>query len=122
MPSARSTAWVVASLRNDARPVWLRHRGWSMAPALRHGDHVLVEPVQAGSLLLGEIAVVLRAGRLVAHRLVSRSSGYVVTRGDACALADPPVWTHHLLGRVVRRQSRWAWLFTRLFRNRRLVP
>src|SRR5258708_21738050 len=113
MPATRSTAWAVASLRTDPTPLWLRHRGSSMAPALRHGDRLLVEAVRADGLRPGDIAVVLRAGRLVAHRCIGRSDGRVVTRGDACAVADFPITPDLVFGRVLRRRGSVSWLLGR---------
>jgi len=78
--------------------------GWSMLPALWPGDLLLIETVPADQVRVGDIALVGRAGKLCAHRVVSRTgdSGDArwITRGDAMPALDPPVTEAELLGRV----------------------
>jgi hypothetical protein len=110
---SRSRRWVEQSLR-CGRACELVLHGWSMAPLMRDGDLITVEPLGAGGgAQPGEVVVASRAGLLVTHRLISLRDGVAVTRGDACGGDDPPVPANHLLGRVVRvrkrsRLSRWV--------------
>jgi hypothetical protein len=109
---SRSRRWVEESLRGG-RACELTLRGDSMAPLVRDGDVVCVEP---GAARPGELVLAERDGRLVTHRLVSLAAGVAVTRGDACRGDDPPVPATALLGRVVRikRRSTVARLVGRL--------
>jgi signal peptidase I len=106
-----SHRFIVASLR-AGRPAEVRLRGWSMAPALRDGDLLTVEPlgyVGRGPLVVGEVVVAERAEVLVAHRVVSVAADAVVTRGDAQTVDDPPLPRNEILGRVVRhRRAPWS--------------
>ena len=78
--------------------------GWSMLPALWPGDLLLVETVPSDQVRVGDIALVGRAGKFCAHRVVSRTddSGDArwITRGDAMPAPDLPVTEAELLGRV----------------------
>jgi hypothetical protein len=109
---SHSRRWVEESLRGG-RACELVLRGWSMAPLMRDGDLLTVEPLAAGAgARPGEVVVAARSGLLVTHRLVSLRDGMAVTRGDACGGDDPPVPASDVLGRVVRvrkrsRLSRW---------------
>jgi signal peptidase I len=109
---SRSRRWVEESLRSGLA-CELTLRGGSMAPLLRDGDVVCVEP---GAPRPGDVVVAERDGRLVTHRLVSLSDGVAVMRGDACRGDDPPLPVSALLGRVVRvkRRSPMARLVGRL--------
>jgi signal peptidase I len=98
-PSA-SVRWIAAQLAGGAAAE-VPLSGESMYPALREGDCLLVSPLGARAPRPGEIVVVHRAGRLVAHRLVSLCGGRAVTRGDASAAEDVPVALSEILGRVV---------------------
>ncbi len=93
---------------------WVEMRGFSMAPALATGDWIRVAP-PTGAPSAGHTVVIRRGGRLVAHRVVAVDDDGVVTRGDACAAADPRVPLAAVLGRVVEvRRSLWhsmrAWI------------
>lgn len=83
--------------------------GGSMAPFIRPGDVLGVEPVEPRHLTVGDVAL-YRApdGRPLAHRVVrtpGRESGW---RWVLCADAHPGQWEHvrpdALLGRVVCRE------------------
>lgn len=111
MWTSRSARWLESRLRSAAGPdeVWVVHRGFSMAPSLRDGDRLRVTPL-ATDAVPGEIVLVRRGTVLVAHRLVARSSGRAVTRGDACRDDDPAVPEAMLCGRVMEVE-RGAWRF-----------
>lgn len=79
----------------------LRVRGRSMAPLLRPGDTVWMEPAAPSSLKRGDLVVVQRAGEWVTHRLVARSGNRWHTKGDNLRYPDPPVTGQAILGRVV---------------------
>jgi len=85
--------------------------GCSMFPFIRDGDVLTVQPVEAASLKVGEVALYRANGkRLAAHRVVGRcvQDGRVVLRirGDAATGPDERVQVEQVLGRVVSVQRR----------------
>jgi RimJ/RimL family protein N-acetyltransferase len=102
----RSASWLDGRLRGAGGAEWLVLRGESMAPLLRDGDRLRVEPLSGRTPAPGEVVVARRGERLVAHRLVEVIGGEVVTRGDACRESDPPLPAGELLGRVVAVERR----------------
>lgn len=87
--------------------------GESMAPALRRGDEVIVEPLRERAPQAGEIVIYRRAAQWICHRVVQAAdpvSALIVTQGDAVRQPDAPVPLDHVVGRVVgvaKRRSRW---------------
>jgi len=73
-----------------------------MAPALAPGDEVLLSV--AGEVVPGDVVVTRSPGGLVLHRLVTRGSGTVITRGDACRRNDPEVPAAAVLFKAVGRR------------------
>lgn len=111
--AAQSTRWLEAGWRSR-RTQWVEMRGYSMAPALAAGDLIRVSPL-AGAPSTGDTVVILLGGRLVAHRVVAVNDEVIVTRGDACAAADPQVPLAAVFGRVVEvRRSLWRRIRARL--------
>ena len=78
--------------------------GWSMLPAVRPGDTLVIERVSPDQVRVGDVMLVGRDGRLRAHRVVSVAEGCGsprwITQGDANPAPDPPVNEGELLGRV----------------------
>lgn len=104
---------LLASVVRDAGRASLRVTGLSMLPAIRPGDVLSIERVElsdggADELRPGQIILYNRNGRLTAHRIVSRSGGYLVTRGDRLPTCDPPVRASEVIGRVagIKRNGR----------------
>ena len=64
----------------------------SMAPQIRPGDVVCVDPAALARLVRGQVVVVhdpVRPGRLLAHRVVEiRADGSLLTKGDANPVPD----------------------------------
>lgn len=83
----------------------VRAYGRSMWPFVPPGTELEVEPLGGRLPEVGEIAVGVRDGRVIAHRVVRVDSGarppVVLTRGDAHASNDAPWAATELLG-VVR--------------------
>ena len=95
---------LAAEVADSFGRVRLRVSGTSMAPAIRPGDLLSVEPADPAELSPGEIVVFTREGRLIAHRLVGKTEsvgeGFLVTRGDRARRNDSPVSGAELVGRV----------------------
>jgi hypothetical protein len=83
-----------------------------MLPAIWPGDILSVHSGNVAEALPGDIVLFGRPGKLVAHRVVERTTrpGGIqwVTRGDSVGRNDAPVSSHELLGRVtaIERGSR----------------
>jgi signal peptidase I len=79
-------------------------RGWSMLPTVWPGDTLMIEPVESDAVREGDIVLFSRNGRLVAHRMLSKSGSEgdakILTRGDALPHPDLIVSDRDLLGRV----------------------
>ena len=74
--------------------------GNSMYPAMRDGDCVVVAPVSFRHPELGDVVVYDR-GDLVAHRVIARGDGYLVTKGDNLSEADGKVGYDRLRGVIL---------------------
>jgi len=92
-----------------------------MEPAYSEGDWLLVESISGGPPVgRGEVVLARRGDRLVSHRVVALEEGIILTKGDACTAADPPIQTEALIGRVVGAR-RGTGLRSRLRRARRIL-
>ncbi|MHB8218221.1 MAG: S24 family peptidase [Candidatus Sulfotelmatobacter sp.] len=80
--------------------------GWSMLPAVRSGDTLVIDRVTPNQIQVGDIALIGRDGRLCAHRVVRLPRGLDdrvwITQGDAMPAPDQPVIEDELLGRVTK--------------------
>jgi signal peptidase I len=91
----------------------LKVNGSSMLPAIWPGDIITIVRDGLNEASIGDVVLFGREGRLVAHRIIRRTSTEAgpqwTTRGDSLARADWPVLsTNELLGRVtaIARGSR----------------
>ena len=84
---------------------WHKVSGFSMAPALRDGDEVLLAPLTTPPAP-GDVVVARRAGCVFIHRVVRSSAAEIVLRGDACPTEDPPVPIRNVLLRAERMRIR----------------
>ena len=90
------------TLRRGA-PVEFRTLGTSMMPAIWPGDRLRFVPARVEDVEPGQVVLLFRADRLVAHRVVEKpSAGVVITRGDALSDCDAPVRGDELVGKLVR--------------------
>jgi len=92
--------------------VTFRAHGDSMRPAIRDGDMIVVAPVPAGDLCIGDVLLCRCDSRLLAHRLIAVTESadgdrWLHLRGDAKGGCDAPVRAADVLGRVesVRRSG-----------------
>jgi hypothetical protein len=75
-----------------------------MLPAIFPGDTLVVERIHPDNVVVGDVVLVGREGRLCAHRLLSTVADAEcpkwITRGDGMPGPDRPVLANELLGRV----------------------
>jgi len=95
-----------AELLRRGNKVRFRARGRSMAPLIRDGDVLTVEPAGPETLRVGDVALHRIGGeQVVAHRVLARRAerGEVLltTRGDALSGPHDRVCAEEVLGRVV---------------------
>jgi hypothetical protein len=96
----------VDSLIDAGLSVRFRARGNSMSPTIRDGEYLIVAPIAAAQVAVGDILFCdLRRGR-IAHRVcaIERQpdhSPHFALYGDASLDGDPPVAAHQLRGQVV---------------------
>jgi hypothetical protein len=95
---AIATIW-----KRERRELAARFGGSSMEPTIPPGAEVLL---QCGVLPApGEIAAFILGDRIMVHRVVTRSpvrGPWLLTRGDASAIPDPPIAETAVIGTVVR--------------------
>lgn len=104
-------------LASDDPLVTVLVEGTSMFPVLVSGDRVLVKRSSIEDLNPGDIIVWSdETQKLIAHRVISIESSLspslIITRGDTCVGADPPVKMSQVLGKVVAvlRDQKVQWI------------
>lgn len=78
----------------------LQVNGWSMFPAVRPGDVLIVDRTGRSEVVEGDIILFTRERGFFAHRLVRNGSARLLTRGDAMPNLDPAIAENELLGKV----------------------
>lgn len=101
---------VLDDLLAKGQAVRVSVRGMSMFPLLLKGDVVLVRPVTYEALRKGDIVVYERNGIWVAHRLVRKTEGKLLTQGDANRLMDAALPFSKVKGVVVKVAQSRLWL------------
>jgi hypothetical protein len=93
---------LAADVLRSSGKLRLQVTGWSMLPTIWPGDTLLIERTEAESVSVGDIVLIGRDGRLMAHRLVTKGidEAGLVTRGDGMESADPAADQSKLLGKV----------------------
>ena len=129
--SAKIFPELIADLLRNGHKVKFRAPGYSMYPTILHDDVITVEPVEAYTLKVGDIALYRKENSLIAHRLIKilkrsernsrsalqgpqdRSTSPIeerpstsetlrfILRGDARPASDDPVAAEQILGKVV---------------------
>lgn len=84
------TFTAIRRLVESGDEVWIVVTGVSMRPTLEPGDRVLLTRGDQGPLA-GRIVLANLVGRPVLHRVITQRHGLLVTAGDGCVRADPPV-------------------------------
>ncbi len=95
---------VIDGVLRSGNAVSFTAAGWSMYPAIRSGEQLTVDPVDANEIRRGDVVLAKLERGLTAHRVVRVERGgevvKIVTRGDNCAEEDPPFAAAQLVGRV----------------------
>jgi len=88
--------------------VRLRVAGRSMAPTLKPGDAIAVQPVPIEALRTGDLILFEHEGQLVCHRLVGLSDdgSTLLTRGDATSSPGERIGLDRVLAKVVAIRKR----------------
>ena len=115
---------VMAEVLAEGHRVRFTATGDSMHPFIRDGQRLVVEAVDPRLLRRGDVVLARLPRGLTAHRVVriERRGGEVVsitTRGDNCALDDPPFAPEQLVGKI--NSFRWGNLVTIIALARRWV-
>jgi signal peptidase I len=115
---------VMAAVLESGHRVRFTATGDSMHPFIRSGQRLVVEAVDPRALQRGDVVLARLERGLTAHRVesIERRGDEVVsitTRGDNCALADPPFPPAQLVGRI--NLSWWRNLVTIIALARRWV-
>jgi signal peptidase len=88
--------------------------GASMAPALKPGDMVILQPVEPEDIRIGDIVRIVRTGTPILHRVIEIrgvvGSRVYVTQGDANNVSDQPAREDEIDGRVVLVIPKIGWL------------
>lgn len=94
-----------AELLRAGKAIRFQARGASMSPLVRDGDVLLVQPVDARAIRVGDVVLcVSEPGRVVVHRVVRRVSGadgdQFTVQGDAVSGPDGLIRQTQVYGRV----------------------
>lgn len=102
---AIATIW-----KRERRQLTIRFGGSSMEPTIPAGAEVLL--LCGASPAPGDIAAFTFGDRIMVHRVMARppARGWILTRGDASAIPDPPIPEAAVIGTVarVRRGDRFV--------------
>lgn len=78
-------------------------QGNSMLPWIKAGDLIEIVPVSS-AIRYGDVVAFFDNyhSRIVAHRVIGRKKGYIITKGDNCFKADAPLNNDSLAGVVTK--------------------
>lgn len=104
--TSRAFAELSAALLGAGKAVRFRARGSSMWPLVRDGDVLLVRPVDARSIQVGDVVLCSsEPGRVVVHRVMRKLGGRAgycfVVQGDQIARPDGLIPEGQVYGRAV---------------------
>lgn len=89
---------LVRAVVSEGGALWVRVRGTSMIPSIPRDAAVLLRPVGAEGVSIGDVALAeLPDGTAVLHRVLSVGEGVVVMKGDNLPRADAPISADRLL-------------------------
>jgi hypothetical protein len=105
---------VASRLRAPDRAIESTVVGMSMGRTIPAGSRIQIELGERGRYERGEVVAFLAGDHIVVHRVVGRvgrgARGYLLTRGDAALVPDPPIDEACILGAVtaIRREQGWT--------------
>lgn len=76
-------------------------RGTSMLPYLKDKDRVWLKEVNWEQLNLGDLISFELGDVVFTHRVIYKTFGKLLTKGDNNFLPDPPIEPEHIIGRVI---------------------
>ncbi len=98
-------AGAVLSMLAEGRSVTVTAGGYSMWPAIRPGDTVVIDPIGTRLPKIGEIVALRRDGGYVLHRVTGVTAGrdttLIRTQGDSVRHEDEPSYAGMIAGVVV---------------------
>lgn len=84
--------------------------GRSMMPFIKNGDRILITPVIAEELKVGNILAFEHPNnhKLTVHRLIQKRQGFLLMKGDNCQENDGVITYEKVIGKVIeiRRSKR----------------
>ncbi len=94
-PAAAATA-AASSMLTEGKEIVITAGGYSMWPAIKPGDRIIISPPDPDKpLKVGKVAALRRDGGFVVHRITAIQKGklstFIKTQGDASMIPDP--WT-----------------------------
>lgn len=92
---------VAGAVLREGRPLRFRATGTSMAPSIRSGDILTVDPVDARALRPGDVALYRSEQGPRVHRLTGRAGATLRLQGDAPGCLVEEVPAAEVLGRLV---------------------
>jgi len=87
--SAAVLRGVAVLWKKTNREVTVRFGGNSMRPTIAPGEEVLLRCTD--DVRAGDVIVYIYLDQVVVHRLIARGKRWLLTRGDAHTLPDPPI-------------------------------
>ena len=83
-------------------PFRIRAKGFSMSPVIKDGDVIVITPLMDDQPGCGEVVAFLNVpnGTVAVHRVIKRSAGHYLIRGDNTRGPAETVTKERLLGRV----------------------
>ena len=74
--------------------------GSSMMPLLRDGDVVFIKKIKFQKIKVNDIICIAKNGKIFTHRVIYKTKGYVITKGDNNNISDGKVYSRNILGTV----------------------
>lgn len=100
----RGRGAALASLLRGGQTVRVTAFGGSMAPAIRSGDRLTIDPAALGAIDVGDVVLYRLDRQLVVHRAIALEP--LLLQGDALAEPDSAAGEREILGRVVEVEPR----------------
>lgn len=96
--SAAVLRGVAALWKKTNRELKARFGGNSMRPTIAPGQEVVLHCTDDVSV--GDVIVYIYLDQVIVHRLIARTPRWLVTRGDAHTIPDPPVASDAVVGKI----------------------